>query len=163
MCILFNKILDKGDVFFEKEFSPFFIKQLQEKDDKLKTFISKLASYKSLLNTKYLPWGASGKSDFYLLPLSNYFLDAFKEGKHGEVKAYRKTRFSVEDFSKAQAHALKSDVLCLVSTNDIQQQVWTNIVEGKAVNGYFKYVVLDRELILMLINALQIDLSILIK
>ena len=43
--------------------------------------------------------------------------------------------------------------------NKIQQEVWSNLIERRTSEKYFKFVVLDQELILMLINVLEIDLD----
>nr|AQS33901.1 hypothetical protein [uncultured archaeon] len=156
----FQKVLDRGDRYFEKDFVSFLVTELRKRDEKIKALILRLGSSNSLLNAKTILLGMAGKSDFYLLPIGEYLSDGLNPNRFGEVKAYGKdTLFSFEDFAKAQAHAAGQDILCIVGCNKIQQEVWSNLIERRTSEKYFKFVVLDQELILMLINVLEIDLD----
>lgn len=156
----FQKVIDKGDRYFEKDFVSFWITELRERDEKIKALIHRLETSNSLLNAKIILLGMAGKSDFYLLPIGKYLSDGLNPNRYGEVKAFGKdTLFSFEDFAKAQAHAAGQDILCIVACNRIQQGVWSNLIERRISEKYFKFVVLDQELILMLINVLEIDLG----
>lgn len=158
--IKFQKVLDKGERYFEKDFVSFFIVELRKRDEKIKALIHRLVTSNSLLNAKPILLGMAGKSDFYLLPIGEYFSDGLNPNRFGEVKAYGKdTLFSFDDFAKAQAHAAGQDILCIIGCNKIQQEVWSNLIERRISEKYFKFVVLDKELILMLISVLGIDLD----
>lgn len=55
------------------------------------------------------------------------------------------------------AHSKNGDNLFIVSTNNIQTEVWTNIVDTWRINNYYNNVLLDKDLILFLASILEID------
>ncbi len=49
-----------------------------------------------------------------------------------------------------------SESLFFVSTNDIAPSVWNKIMDEKTSDGHFKYVIFDKDLMLMLLKNLDL-------
>lgn len=112
-----------------------------------------------LTNSKVITLGGPGYPDFLILDLCKYLSDGLKPDKYGEVKKYNKTRFTISDYGITLAHSNEGDNLIIVSTNDIQKEVWVKIIESMRINNYFKNVLIDKDLILLLLSLLKIDLN----
>ena len=154
----FNKLLKKSPTFFEKEFVPYFLNELKNKEKELALYLTnlKLNSH-TLLNSKVIPIGGAGNPDFIMINLCGYLSDGLKPHKYGEAKRYNKTKFTIQDYGVAMAHSKDGENLFIVSTNNIQNEVWTNIIDLMRINGYYKNVLLDKDLILFLASILKID------
>jgi len=140
---------------FEKKFVPEFLQGIKNKQTELERLFSRLrTSSATLINSKFVPVGGPGKEDFQLINLLEYLQAGLKPDKFGEAKGYRKTRFNFQDYGTAIAHAIEGDTLFIVSTNDIQPEVWSNILEIKRKNGNYKHVILDRDTIQFLLYNL---------
>lgn len=143
---------------FEK-FIDQFINGIREKADVLKNFFAFLSARKNtIVNSKVILIGGPGNPDFALIDLLEYLQEGLRPDKIGEVKRYfRSTQFTVEDFGKAQAHAIGSDTISIISTNKIQPEVWRLILETRNKEKYFKHVVIEKSTILLLISVLKLD------
>jgi len=155
-------ILKKSPIFFEKTFVPFLLSQFQDKENQLKSYLLKLRVNSSFLsNAKVVLLGGPSNPDFYILDLSKYLSDGLQPNRYGESKRYCRTRLSFSGYGTALTHAKGGDTLFFVSTCDIQKEVWVNLIDEQRIRNYFKHVILDEDLILMLIGELDIDLSLL--
>ena len=112
-----------------------------------------------LTNSKVVVLGGAGYPDFMILNLYKYLSDGLKPEKYGEVKRYNKTKFTISDYGIALAHSNEGDNLMIISTNDIQKEVWVKIVESMRINNYYKNVLIDKDLILLLLSLLKIDIK----
>lgn len=145
---------------FEK-FCVSLLQELKNKNNKLSSFYNYLnRKENTIINSKIIMLGGPSNPDFYIMNLNNYLQSGLRTELFGEVKRYKKSRFTFEDFSKAIVHANNKPSLFLLSTNDVQIEVWMKIIENYK-NGKFLHVLLDKDLILLLIKCL--DLHFLIK
>lgn len=144
---------------FEKKFVDHLINGIREKADVLKRFFSFLSARKNtIVNSKIILIGGPANPDFTMIDLLEYLQEGLRPDKIGEAKRYfRSTQFTVEDFGKAQAHAIGSDTISIVSTNKIQPEVWRLILETRNKETYFKHVIIEKDTILLLISALKLD------
>jgi hypothetical protein len=155
-----NRAIAKGPYFFENEFLSFFVKKIREKDAVLRSFLARIKQLGQLMNTKLVTLGAAGDSDFYFIPLAEYILEGLNPDKHGEVKAYcESSQFNMDKYGKANLHAYNHDLLIIVSTNNVQKEVWKTIITVRDAEHRFKHVLFDREIMLLLLGVLDIDLS----
>ena len=60
-------------------------------------------------------------------------------------------------YGKAISLAHQNDVLFVLSTNEINIGVWMNVFETKDITGYYKYSIIDKDLLLTLIHVLDIE------
>ncbi len=156
----FDLLLEKSPSFFERKFVPFFLDQLKSKNKDLQSYLLNLKlNCNDLTNSKVIVLGGAGYPDFLILDLCKYLSDGLKPEKYGEVKRYNKTKFTISDYGTALAHSNEGDNLMIVSTNDIQKEVWVKIVESMRVNNYFKNVLIDKDLILLLLSLLKIEIN----
>ena len=56
-------------------------------------------------------------------------------------------------------HSNEGENLILISTNNIQNEVWTKIIDLMRMNKYYKNVLLDKDLILFLASILKINFN----
>ena len=143
---------------YEKEFIPQFIEGIKLKSKELSRLYSRLQRVENtILNTKCLKKGGPGLEDFYLIDLNKYLQDGLQPEKSGEAKKYRKTKFDYDDLAVAISHADHfKDTLFFVSTNDIAPSVWDKIMTERTGEGHFKYVIIDKDLMLMLLYNLDL-------
>lgn len=151
-------ILSKSDRVYEEEFIPKFYEGIKEKNKELSMLYSRLQQVENtILNTKYFKKGGPGLEDFYLVNLHQYLQDGLHADRYGESKRYTTTQFSRKDFMTALWHAKNfSESLFFVSTNDIVSSVWDKIMDERTPEGHFKYVILDKDLMLMLLYNLNL-------
>lgn len=142
---------------FEK-FCTDLLNQLKTKQKELSRFYNYLGLRKNtIVNSKIIRMGGAGNPDFIILNLLDYLESAFRPEKSGDAKRYIKSRLTIEEYSKAiMMHAKGRDTLFIVSSNDIQLEIWKHIIDSRS-DGRFPYVVLDKDLILTLISALQLE------
>jgi hypothetical protein len=102
--------------------------------------------------------GGPGNPDFASLDLLEYLQECLKPDKIGEAKRYfANSTFTVEQFGKAQAHALGEDTVSIVSTNKIQPEVWRLVIQTRSKEKYYKHTILEKDTILLLISVLKLD------
>jgi hypothetical protein len=144
---------------FERRFIDQFINGVREKTELLKRFLNFLSARKNtIVNSKVILIGGPGNPDFATIDLLDYLQEGLKPSKIGEAKRYcRSTQFTVDDFGKAQAHAIGSDTVSIVSTNKIQPEVWRLVLATRDKEGYFKHVIIEKDTILLLMNVLKLD------
>jgi hypothetical protein len=106
-----------------------------------------------LYNSKIVNIGGAGYEDFRVINLYEY-LSGIKPEKSGEAKCYSSATVTKEDFGEALRHALEDDILIVASTDDIAPSVWNNIINMKKQKGYYKYVIVDRKLLMILLGFL---------
>ena len=154
----FEQFINEIDpYFFEGGFSSQFIESIKKNNAQLKTLFSQLQSVKNtIINTKFVNVGGPGQPDFFLIDLSDYLQDALKPEKIGEMKCYPSSKFTIDHLGKAIVHAKSNDTLSIVSTDDIHPFVWVEIVNYKKQEGYYKHVILDKDLMLLLIYNLEL-------
>ena len=153
-------LLKKSPSFFEQEFIPYFLEQLKLKNKDIQSYLLNLKlNSNDLTNSKVIVLGGAGYPDFLILDLYKYLSDGLKPDKYGEVKRYNKTKFTISDYGTALAHSNEGDNLMIVSTDDIQKEVWVKIVESMRINNYFKNVLIDKDLILLLLSLLKIEIN----
>ncbi len=156
----FSLLTTKSPTFFEQKFIPYFIEELKKKNDELNSYLLSLKlNNRDLTNSKVIMLGGAGSPDFFILNLYRYLSDGLKPDKYGEAKRYNKTKFTISDYGKAVVHSNEGENLMIISTDDIQKEVWVKIIESMRTNGYFKNVLIDRDLILLLLNILKIDIK----
>lgn len=145
------------DTQYEKEFIPKFIEGIKLKNRELSILYSRLQQVENtILNTKYLKKGGPGLEDFYLIDLHCYLQDGLHCERYGESKRYTTTQFTFNDLMVAIGHAKHSeDTVFFVSTNDIAPSVWNKIMIERE-NGHCKYVIFDKDLMLMLLYNLDL-------
>lgn len=134
------------------------LEQIKTNYQKLQTFYGYLARFQNtILNSKIIPMGGPANPDFVIIDLLKYLQSGLQPEKFGEAKRYGgKTTFTWEKYSAAIMHGNASDALFLVSTTDIQFEIWRNILENNR-DGKFKYVLLDKPLMLILIKCLGLE------
>ncbi len=106
-----------------------------------------------LYNSKIVNIGGAGYEDFRVINLYEY-LSGIKPEKSGEAKCYSSATFTKEDFGEALRHALEDDILIVAATDKIAPSVWNNVINMKRQKGYYKYVIIDRELLMILLGFL---------
>jgi hypothetical protein len=143
---------------FEKEFIDNFLNAIRERSDLLKDFLNYLSNRrKTILNSKVVTIGGAGNPDFIIINLLEYLQEGLSPDKVGEAKRYCKSRFDIGLFGKAQAHALGEDTVSIVSTNNIQPEVWKLVWDTYKKEGRFKHVLLEKATLLLLINVLKME------
>jgi hypothetical protein len=148
---------------FESDFVNTFWKAIQEKTSELERYLTFLSSQRNAItNSKVVFMGFAGNADFAVLDLKKYLQECLKPDKIGEAKRYHcdnfhSTEFSWEDFSVALAHADGADALFILSTNNIAPSVWRRVIEKYQNLGYFKYVIIDKDIILLLLKVLSLE------
>lgn len=160
----FEDVLKRSPIFFEKKFIPFLLSELKNKDSELKSFLLNLKTNQdSLVNSKVLIVGGPSNPDFIIINLYRYLSDGLKPEKYGEAKRYTKSKFTISDYGIAIAHSNEGENLMILSTDNIQNEVWMKVIDTMRINKYFKNVILDKDLVLTLINILNIDISKILK
>jgi len=150
-------LLSMTDTKFEKDFIPKFIEGIIRNYSELSKLYTRLQQVENtILNTKYLKMGGSGLEDFHFVNLLNYLQDGLMPEKFGEAKRYNTSHFSYALFSVALTHAHFEDSLFFVTTNDIAPSVWDTVISQKR-EGHYKFVILDKDLMLMLIINLKLQ------
>ena len=104
-----------------------------------------------LYNSKIVNIGGAGYEDFRVINLYGY-LSSIKPEKSGEAKCYSCSAVTKEDFGEALRHASEDDILIVTSTDNIAPSVWGNVINMKRQRGYYKYVIIDRELLMILLG-----------
>jgi len=147
-----------SDTQYEKEFIPKFFEGIKQKHKELSRLYSRLQQVENtVFNSKYLKKGGPGLEDFYLVNLHRYLQDGLQCDRYGESKRYTTTQFSFNNLMNALGHAKNfSESLFFVSTNDIAPSVWNKIMDEKTSDGHFKYVIIDKDLMLMLLKNLDL-------
>jgi hypothetical protein len=148
----------KTNTQYETEFIPQFIEGIKLKNRELSKLYSRLQLVENtILNSKYLKKGGSGVEDFHLVNLNKYLQDGLRSDRSGEAKKFRKTQFDFDDLMRAIGHADHfKETLFFVSTNDIAPSVWQKIMDERTIDGHFKYVIIDKDLMLMLLYNLNL-------
>lgn len=155
--IKFDKMLEKISFQDFEKFCEDFLNALKENHSKVSSFYSYLDRKKdTVINFKVVRLGGPASSDFHILALSNYLQSGLRPELFGESKRYRKARFTWADFSSAYAHSKGKDTLFLVSTNEVQIEVWNSIIDSKKENKY-SLVLLDKDCILILIKCIELE------
>lgn len=153
----FNKMLDKISFSQFELFCKEFLNELQVKHELLTSFYNYLNQKKDTpINLKVILLGGASNPDFYTLDISDYLQSGLKPSMFGESKQYKKSKFTIADFGTAITHSNLESTLFFVSTNDIQKEVWVKIIGFKRGNT-FKFVLLDKDLILILIKCLEME------
>lgn len=144
------------DTQYEKEFIPRFIEGIKLKNRELSRLYSRLQLIENtILNSKCINFGGAGREDFFLVNLCKYLQDGLQTEKYGESKKYLTTHFSYSHFTVALGHASFRDSLFFVSTNNIAPSVWKMVIEEKK-GEHFKFVILDKDLMLLLLYNLDL-------
>ncbi len=153
----FDNMLNQISAYEFEEFCVKFLKAIKENHEKLLSFYNYLNSRKeTIINSKIIKLGGPGRSDFQLIGLLDYLQSGLRPELFGEAKKYKKTTFTIEDYSKAIIHADTNDTLFLVSTNNIQKEVWEKIHRSEK-NGKYRFVLFDKDVILTLIRCLKLE------
>jgi len=143
---------------FEKEFVPAFIEGIKEKNPDLERLYLRLETASAtFINAKPVMIGGPAQSDFYLINLLEYLKAGLRPEKFGEAKRYYTTKFTFGDYSTAIGHSNDKDVLFIVSTNNIQPEVWAKVAERRSIENRYKHVLLDADVILFLIYNLGLE------
>jgi hypothetical protein len=141
---------------YEKEFIPNFIEGIKLKSNELSKLYSRLMRVENtILNSKCIKFGGAGREDFFLINLCKYLQDGLQNEKYGESKKYLTSHFSFSHFTVALGHAAFRDSLFFISTCDIAPSVWKMVIEEKR-GEHFKYVILDKDLMLLLLYNLDL-------
>ncbi|WP_456330729.1 hypothetical protein [Archaeoglobus sp.] len=137
-------------------FEKFVVNLFKDLRETLPEFLATLHTQygNTLLNSKVVKIGGPGMQDFQIINLYDY-LSSIKPERYGEVKAYFKGKFTVDDYSEGLRHAKEGDLLMVTATNNIAPSVWKDIIEMRERKGYYKHVLIDRELLLLLISLVE--------
>jgi hypothetical protein len=154
----FDAMLKEMDYNKFEAFCVRLLDAVKERQEKLTSYYVYLGSKKdTLINAKVVKMGGPGKYDFFVINLLDYLQSALKPDKFGESKRYsNKTRFTITDFGLGLVHADSKPSLFIVSTNDVQHEVWDKVI-GSKVGKDHKYVVLDKNLILLILFRLNLE------
>ncbi len=153
----FDKMLDKITFAQFEKFCKDMLNEIQIKHELLTSLYTYLDQKKDTpINLKVILLGGAGNPDFYTMDISNYLQSGLKPSMYGESKQYMKSTFTIEDFGKAITHSNLESTLFFVSTNNIQKEVWVKII-GFQKDNNFKFVLLDKDLILILIKCLKME------
>lgn len=153
----FDQMLEKISFSQFEKFCKDMLNEMQIKNELLTSFYTYLDQKKDTpINLKVILLGGAGNPDFYTLDISNYLQSGLKPSMYGESKQYKKSTFTIEDFGKAIAHSNLESTLFFVSTNNVQKEVWVKII-GFQKDNNFKFVLLDKDLILILIKCLKME------
>ncbi|MCL4518035.1 MAG: hypothetical protein M1587_02430 [Thaumarchaeota archaeon] len=143
---------------FERDFVDSFLSRLKSEIQRLNNFFQFLSLRKqTIVNSKIIFLGGPSNPDFISLNLLDYLSEGLRPNRAGEVKRYFGTKFTFSHFSVATKHGLDSDTLCIVSTDNVQPEVWRNIWETFLIRKYFKDVLLDRSLIILLLKVVNAE------
>ena len=155
----FDSLMKKSPHYFEQKFIPYFLDQLKSKNSDLQSYLLNLKlNSEDLTNSKVVVLGGPSSSDFYIINLCQYLSDGLKPEKYGEVKRYNTSKFTLSDYGNAVVRSNEGSNLMIVSTDDIQKGCWVRIIESMRTNKYFKNVLIDKDLILLLLKILKIDI-----
>lgn len=155
----FNRFIKKLSTMSNQERGAKFERFVKDMLDGLKSILpSKLehlrvVHHNDLCNSKIVNIGGAGYEDFRVINLYEY-LSEIKPEKSGEAKCYNAATVTKEDFGEALRHALEDDILIVASTDHIAPSVWNNVINMKKQKGYYKYVIVDRELLMILLGFL---------
>ena len=140
---------------FENDFVDAFLKGIRERSKLLREYFDFLTLQKqTIVNSKTIFLGGSANADFQTISLLEYLQEGLRPGKVGEVKRYGTSHFTVDDFAKVMLHANGKDTLSIVSTNHISPEVWRTLIDARNMERYYKHVIIDKDTILILIEAL---------
>ena len=155
----FDKFMDKVTwQDFEKNFVPQFLSNLQKNFQKLELLLRQLSNAEfSIINQKFIKIGGQGQSDYFTINLKEYLEEGMKPNRFGEIKSYGNSYFSFSDYGKTIAHSLSAPNTIIISTNNVQHEVWVNIIGYKNKYGYYMNVLIDKDLLLYLINAIGLQ------
>ncbi len=149
---------------FESDFVNTLWRAIKEKTAELERYLRFLSTYKNTItNAKVVFMGYAANPDFATLDLYDYLQEALKPNKIGEAKRYynpkakQGTTFTWSNYSDALNHAFEADALFVLSTNKIAPTVWKRVVEKRKIKGYFKDVIVDKDMLLLLIKVLGIE------
>lgn len=146
---------------FESEFVDIFFKAIKQKTGDLERYLRFLSAQKdTITNSKVVFMGWAANPDFATINLHEYIQSGLAPDRIGEAKRYHdlhSTQFTWSDFADALARADEADTLFILSTNNIAPSVWRRVIEKRRNAGYFKHVILDKDMILLLIKVLGIE------
>lgn len=143
---------------FEGDFVDAFLKGIRERSELLTEYFNFLTLRKqTIANSKTIFLGGAANADFHTIGLLEYIQEGLRPGKVGEVKRYGTSRFTVDDFGKVMLHANGKDTVTVVSTNKISPEVWRTLIDARNTERYYKHVIIDKDTILLLIDALKLD------
>jgi hypothetical protein len=108
-----------------------------------------------LYNSKIIRLGGAGHEDFHIINLYEY-MGSIKPDKSGEAKCYE-SGLTLDDYGEAIRHSGLGDTLIITTTDTIPPSVWKDVIDIKRQAGYYKRVIVDRELLLILIGFLLGD------
>ncbi|MDE1818373.1 MAG: hypothetical protein KGI19_07200 [Thaumarchaeota archaeon] len=153
----FDEIMNKISPYDFERFCVDLLEELKTKYEKLHLFYNYLNRWKdTVINYKVIKLGGPGSSDFSLINLYDYLRSGLKPGMDGEVKRLKTSTFTYADFGIARAHSRGRDTLILISTDDVQIEVWNDIIALNE-NGHYKAVLLDKDLLLVLIKCMELS------
>lgn len=141
-----------------EEFCTKFLNSVKLKEKEMASFYAYLSRKKdTIINAKIIKMGGPGNPDFTVISLLDYIQSALKPDKYGDAKKYKTTRFGIDQYSiDVHAHSKGKDTLFMLSTNDVQIEVWKDVLDNK-VGSHYKYIILDKELILTLMSCLGLE------
>ncbi len=140
---------------FEK-FIGRFLEDLKKRPDQLENYKRKLSRRsKSLLGSIIRVIGGSGAEDIMVEPKAEYLANLFSSSGTYEMKKYT-TTLMLDDLSELVRHCEQRGTsgILFTSTDRVASSVWNGIRSIKTSQGSWKYIVVDRNLILELLVEL---------
>jgi len=143
----------------DTEFEKFCLRLLNyftSENDQIKNYIAYLRRYKNTIHGKYfVHLSGPGLADGFIWSKYDYLKNLF-EGKylegHVEVKKYYgDTSVDSDDFSRFVNHAMDKPGILITTTSKIKGPVWNKIQEWRNNKGWYRFIIIDRELLLELI------------
>jgi hypothetical protein len=142
----------------DREFEAFvteFLQAIATRPKKVLSYLRLLQSDKSshfgCFNRQI---GGSGLQDVFSEPKIEYLYILFKGRKDTEVKHYKRTSIGLRELGELMRFCQRSntDGILVTSSANVRASVWNEILQSRNSHGYWKYIVIDRPLLLELLT-----------
>jgi ABC-type Fe3+-citrate transport system substrate-binding protein len=112
---------------------------------------------RSLLGAVVRVIGGPGAEDIMVEPKAQYLANLFSSSGTHEMKKYTSS-LNLADLRELMDHCEQRGTsgILFTSTNRVARSVWSRIRSVRSAEGIWKYVVIDRDLILELLIELQL-------
>ena len=80
------------------------------------------------MNSKPIKLGGASLSDYRTIDVYDYLLDAFNPNRSGEIKRYLVRKVTLQDLGEATRQARLDSITLITSTNEVQRDVWNEIL-----------------------------------
>jgi len=143
---------------FESFVSRFMEERIHAQSQKTMEYQRKLIRDKgTIFGAFHRKIGGRGYEDLMAESKYDYLQLLFKDRKSVEIKKYLKSEVDYDDLKELIAHCerLDKDGILVTSTSKISPTVWAEIQQTKSAKGYWKYIIIDKPLLMELLYSFR--------